>query len=481
MPNTLDQNGLQIASITEILSEIQNGAVDFPGYLTIFPGANLQPNSPDANLINIFGQVAVDLEEFLQMIYDSFDPDQAIGPTLDARCAINGVAREGAAYTTQIIYVTCSIPSTSLNGLDLFPLTPFTVADAQGNQYQLLSTAMLPAEPFGTPLVFRAAQLGAVQSNLNTITTIVTVVAGISAVNNPTAPLSVGQPEESDGALRIRRANSVANGSSGYVESLLGAILAVPGVEDAVVLENDGPGVDARGVPGHSIWAIVAPVAGGLGQIASPVLQAIYEKKGAGAGQTNVGTGAELTAIVTGGAVVSVTVNAPGSGFFNPPTVKFVGGGGGSGATGTALTNVLGQIIGITITNGGTGYAFAPFVELNPNTQSEFFYPAAGAPIAIAFDLPVAQPIYFKAQIDPLSGQAPDLAFLATQLAATYYDIGAPASASALVALLISLAPNCYVTAEGISTDDATWLPFVSPTAVNYQFNLPVGNITLTA
>jgi cyclophilin family peptidyl-prolyl cis-trans isomerase len=73
------------------------------------------------------------------------------------------------------------------------------------------------------------------------------------------------------------------------------------------------------------------------------------------------GTGATATAVVAAGAVTSVTVTNPGSGYTVPPSVIF--GGGGSGAVGTAtLTN--GQVTAITVTTPGTGYTVAPTVTL---------------------------------------------------------------------------------------------------------------------
>jgi len=47
------------------------GTISFPGYATIFPGANLNPNSPDSNLINIFAQAKEDVLQYAQQIYNS--------------------------------------------------------------------------------------------------------------------------------------------------------------------------------------------------------------------------------------------------------------------------------------------------------------------------------------------------------------------------------------------------------------------------
>jgi|GEM_PF-1174492 uncharacterized phage protein gp47/JayE len=556
MPATLDNNGLTIPTISEIRDEILNGTVLFPGYLTIFPGANVQPNSPDANLINIFAQVAVDEYEFLQMIYDAFDPDQARGPTLDARCAINGIQREAGTYTQQGVTVT-AIGACNLQGLDLYPSNPFTVSDGQGNQYQLLTTYAFSGAG-SAALLFQAATIGAIQSTVGAINSIVTVVAGVASVTNATGPAILGVPEETDAALRIRRSNSVANGSTGYADGLLGVLLAVPGVTGAKVYENDGPAIDSDGIPGHSIWVIVA--GGGVGFDAA-VAAAIYSKKDAGCGQTNGGTGAlgqafltpttvasakitnggsgyatapavllttqagdtglgaTANAFLTNGVVTLIGITNPGSGYKLPPIISFSGGGGtgaaatavmtattvgsvgivnagnyyynpptvalesadgnGAGATATAAANPAGQITGFTMGSPGAGYTAPPKVVLNPNTVTTSIAQLAGPPIVIAFDQPIAQSIYFKAQVDPITGFEVDLVWLAAQLAATTYTIGQSADASSLIALIKKLAPNCYVSNAFVSVDGATWVALINTPGVNYQFNLPVGNVAL--
>ena len=258
MPNIIDANGLQTATVAEIISEIENGAVSFPGMFTIY-GANINvdPNSPDGNLINLIAQVAVDSLEQLATVYTSMDPDQAFGTTLDDRVAYNGITRLGATYTQQPVSVTATGAAT-IQGLDVNQTIPFSVEDSAGNQYQLLTTYTFSGAGTAS-LGFQASQLGSVQSATNTITTIATVTLGIASCNNPSAATVVGVNGETDAALRQRRANSVEQPSQGYLAGLLSGLLAIDGVTNAVVFENDTGTTDSHGVPGHSIWAIVAP------------------------------------------------------------------------------------------------------------------------------------------------------------------------------------------------------------------------------
>lgn len=276
MPNAIDSSGLTIQTTPEIIAEILDGAPGYPGMRQIY-GAdiNVEANSPDGQMVNIIAQAKTDVLELSQQIYNSFDPDKAVGTSLDARCAINGVIRNAGTKTIQNVVVTTDRALT-LPGLDT-SVTPFTVADTSGNQYQLVSTYAFNSAA-STALVFQAALIGAVSSLPNTIISIVTVTLGVTAVNNPATYTTLGLNEETDYALRIRRQKSVALPSQGYLEGLIGALLDTTDVTEAVVYENDTNSTDGNGIPGHSIWCIVE------GGTNTAVANAIYVKRNAGCG-----------------------------------------------------------------------------------------------------------------------------------------------------------------------------------------------------
>lgn len=276
MPNSVGPDGLQIQTVAEIIDEIESGTPDYPGMFAIYgSNINVNPNSPDGQMINIVAQAKRDMEEFIQQVYDSFDPDQAVGVSLDRDCAYNGVFRNAGTYTLTNVTVVAS-QAVTLAGLDTAPNAPFTVSDATGNLFWLISTYSFSGA--GTQvLAFQAAVLGPVTPTTNTITTIVTITLGITSVNNPTAATSIGTAEESDAALRIRRANSVAISSKGYFASLYGALIDTTGVTSVNLIENDTAGT-VGGIPSHSIWTIVA---GGTDAAVGAV---IYAKRNAGCG-----------------------------------------------------------------------------------------------------------------------------------------------------------------------------------------------------
>lgn len=276
MPNQLDATGLQTDSYDELLAY-------YTAQFQAIYGSdiNLASDTPDGQWMNIIIQTTLDLLNLVTQVYNGFDPDLAVGNVLDQRVAINGIQRQGGTYTiTPVTLVTNA--STNLYGIDQSG-TPtsqpvYTVADNAGNQW-LLQTTQLGIAAGTYILNFQAQNAGAVLTVPNSITVPVSVVLGVVSINNPTTYLSLGQNEETDAALRIRRQQSVSQASQGYLKGLLAQLLNITGVTAAFVYENTGDAPDGDGVPGHSIWVIVS----GTGTSAA-IAQAIYDKRNAGCG-----------------------------------------------------------------------------------------------------------------------------------------------------------------------------------------------------
>ena len=476
--NAITSTGLTIQTLPDVVSEILNGSPPYPGFYQIYGiDVNISPNSPDGQMITIFAQGKIDVLELCQSIYNNFDPDQAVGVSLDKLCAINGVARNAGTYTQQDVTITAGI-SLTLPGLDLYPTSPFTVADGNGNQYQLVTTYNFVTAG-SQSLLFQAALLGAIQSAPNTITVPVTIIAGVTSVNNPAGPVAVGQTEETDSALRIRRSNSVALPSKGWLAGMYAGVIDVAGVTQAIVLENKGSTANGYGMPPHSIWIIVA---GNYSNTA--VANAIYVKRNACVDWMNGGTGGAGTASLTGTAVGAIAVATAGSGYDNAPTVTLTGGG-GTGATAHAVVSG-GAITSFVVDTGGTGYTSAPTVVLNGQTQVVPITQMDGTTFDVFFDKPITQSLWFQATIVAITGSV-DLTYIAAQIFAEFgssYGINQSADTASIIAFIKQIAPNSSVSAEGVSktSSSAGFSTLVAPNNVNYQFVIPnVGAIALTA
>lgn len=272
MPNVIDANGLEVATQAELVEDYTAAFESIYG-----SDIDLSSSSPDGQMMMIFIQSVLDLQDLLVQVYNMFDPDNAVGVILDQRVALNGIQRQAGTYTTTNISITVS-QALNLYGLDQEDQPIYTVADSAGVEWQLLTTQNIAMA--GTAAYeFRAAEPGAVQSAINTITVPVTIVLGVTTINNPTTYTTLGINEETDAVLKVRRQRSVSLASQGYLEGLLAALENINGVTSAFVYENTSNVTDGDGVPAHSIWVIVAGSA-----TDEEIAEAIYTKRNAGCG-----------------------------------------------------------------------------------------------------------------------------------------------------------------------------------------------------
>lgn len=273
MVDILDENGLEISTLSELIANLSEE------FKTIYGSdINLESNSPDGQILNIFSQAGIDLRELLVAINNSFDPDQATGSLLDSRCALNNIERNAGSFTIQPIEITVD-REVSLQGLDSFyndiDGQGYTVSDDAGNEFILIDSITL--ETAGTyELDFRAADIGQIETTINTIVNQVSYTLGVTNVNNPSSFSRLGTNEETDVALRLRREQSVAIASQGYIDGLIGALLNLDDVTDAKVYENVEDTIDSNGIPAHGSWSIIE---GGLDE---DIAEAIYAKKSVG-------------------------------------------------------------------------------------------------------------------------------------------------------------------------------------------------------
>lgn len=279
MPNLLDENGLQVQTRDEWIEYFTAKYKDIYG-----DDINLESNTPDGQMMNIFIQAILDTQDLLVQIYNGFDPDLAVGKVLDQRVTINGIQRRAGTYTLSPVTV-ITTQSVNLYGLDGSDEPTrgdgnevYTVSDNAGNLWYLL-TSQLGVTAGTHSYAFRAAVPGAQLTIPNTITVPVSIVLGVASVNNPLPYSSLGINEETDAQLKIRRQKSVSLASQGYLPGLIAALENIPGITSAYVYENTGDSVDSDGVPGHSIWVIIA----GNAEDAE-IAQAIYTKRNAGCG-----------------------------------------------------------------------------------------------------------------------------------------------------------------------------------------------------
>ncbi len=256
MADEITENGLQVDSYDTILTNLQAGlnAIYAPDGNLI----NFGSETPDGQATNIFAQAGSDMRELAQEVYNSFDPDKCSGRVQDSRYALNYIFRNGGTYTIQNIDITCN-QTVNLNGLDAnyndTNAAAYTVSDNSGNLWYLIDSVTLQS---GThSLAFRSQNMGLVQPVIGTITTQVTTVLGVTAVNNSVAPTTLGTEQETDSQFRVRRSRSTAVKGQNNIDALEGKLLDLEGISDAKTHVNRSGETDETGTPPWTVWVIV--------------------------------------------------------------------------------------------------------------------------------------------------------------------------------------------------------------------------------
>jgi len=261
----LDGNGLQLKSYDVILSELENNMRSIYG-----EDINLESNSPDGQLLNILAQAFTDLREMLQRIYDILSLDTATGINLDRAVALIGITRRGGTRTVTPITITTS-QALNLIGLDTDAANPYTIQDNAGNRWNLQNTHYFSGADTAV-LNFQAETIGHQLTTPNTITTPVTIVLGVSSINNPSLATVIGEDEETDLELRSRAKRSIMLAAVGFVDSLYASLMNLDGMNSVRILENTTNTIDANGTSPHSIHVITAGSATSK-DIATTILQ----------------------------------------------------------------------------------------------------------------------------------------------------------------------------------------------------------------
>lgn len=427
MPNILDADGLTTSTQQELVAFFTSK------YQSIYGSdINLESDTPDGQMMNIYIQSVLDLENLLTQIYNSFDPDNAVGVVLDQRVAINGIQKQGGTFTiTPITLVTTQ--SVNLFGLDQSANPIYTVADGSGNQWQLVTTQQ--GVVAGTnSFTFQAANPGAVLTIPNTIIVPVTIVLGVSSINNPTTYTTLGINEESDAVLKIRRQMSVSLSSQGYLQGLLAALENINGIVSAFVYENNTSLTNGDGVSGHSIWAIVSGTA-------SPAVALAWSA---------------TTSYAYGQIASSAGVNY----------VSWQNSNLNNAVSDTAFWGVYNPVASAIYSkrNAGCGM-FGDVTYLITQIDGTVF--------PIAYDVVATENLFIKFTATSLDGtHAPNIAGILSALPTNYVPgVNAEVNINQLSTLVQEIDPNTLVTVSGFSrTSGGSYTPTLTPLTKKNQF-----------
>lgn len=227
----------------------------------------LNPGDQDYQELAIWALAQFDSNQNIIAVYNGFMPTFAQGVPLSNLVKINGITRQIPTKSTVVLTITGVVGTEIIEGV---------AQDTNGNLWNLPALVAIPLA--GSIDVTATCQVaGAVGASANTVNQIFTPVLGWQTVNNA-AGATVGAPVETDAALRVRQALSVALPALTPLQSIAAAISQVAGVSESMVYENPTGSTDANGIPGHSISVVVA------GGVSTAIAQTIEATKSPGTG-----------------------------------------------------------------------------------------------------------------------------------------------------------------------------------------------------
>lgn len=250
--NYIGINGLVTETYEESLNNLKQAFRQIYG-----ADVNLEQNTSDGQWLALLAQQKQDMLDMIVQYYNNLDVDRVIGIPQQILYKLNGLTIK--AYSYSYCYVTLDVVSpVTLQGLDdnidSADGVGYTVADSNGNEWILAESQTLTIGKH--QLNFRAALLGDITCAPNSIQTMITVIKGVSSVNNDAVNYLTGAVGESDSQFRTRRNRSMVIPSQGFTDSIEAQLLNLDNVVDCKVYDNkESETINA--IPPHAVWVIV--------------------------------------------------------------------------------------------------------------------------------------------------------------------------------------------------------------------------------
>lgn len=259
---TVTEDGITAPDYQAILSTIT-------GYFQQIYGADayLEPDSKDGQMVALLALAIHDANNTAIAVYNSYSPTSSLSDALTRNVKINGILRKGETRSTVDLTLSGTPGTTITNG---------SAKDTNNIIWNLPASVTIGTDGTITATA-TCNSAGPVAALTGSITAINTPTRGWLAVTNATVA-TVGMAIEGDADLRIRQAQSVALPSLMPFDAIDGALANIAGVTRHKLFENDTGSIDANGIPGHTVSAIVD------GGDATVIAQTIRGKKGPGVG-----------------------------------------------------------------------------------------------------------------------------------------------------------------------------------------------------
>lgn len=269
----LDATGLTIKVQAEILDEINAEQRE-----QISPGLNLSSASVLGQINGIMSAKLAELWEVARAVYSAFDPDAAVGASLDRLAAITGTVRQAATKSTVDVTVNLDDGFSALAGT----MIANVLGDPSRRFVNVATVSNSSGIAANVAASFEAETAGAVPALAGTLTDITEPLTGWNSITNA-ADAELGLEIDTEAQLRARRREELAGGTQ-TADAIRTDILQndALGVLFCRVLVNDTEETDANDVPPHSIEVIAYGPPSPSGSDNQALADAIRQAKPAG-------------------------------------------------------------------------------------------------------------------------------------------------------------------------------------------------------
>lgn len=210
---------------------------------------DLSTGTADGVWIHHLGLILNNLIQSEKNLYSNLNVDTASGVYLDNLCALSNIKRKPATKSYTYLTVT-----NQLESAQSFP-NGITFIDANSTEWIYNNSVDFEAGESKSLLV-TCADSGPIEAQAGSINKTISIVN--LSVSQPNDAI-IGSDAESDEQLRARRAES--NGATGnsVVESIIGALREVVGIDDAKVYNNlvSGTAKDGTTLPAHTVYILL--------------------------------------------------------------------------------------------------------------------------------------------------------------------------------------------------------------------------------
>lgn len=233
-----NKTGIVVSDYPEIRRSISNMMKDIYGQ-----DIDLSTASADGIFVANISLLINNILQSIKELYNNLDVDNASGIYLDRLCSLTNVKRRDGVHST------CSLTITS-NESESITVNELDFLDQNGNIWNWVGNENITLQPnVETPIIVTSIQSGPIQALRGTeendyedgyINQLLTTEYNLKIQQKEDA--IIGTYGETDAQLRERRGSYLGLKGNSVLESLLGALIQLNGVEDVKIYNNDTGG-----------------------------------------------------------------------------------------------------------------------------------------------------------------------------------------------------------------------------------------------